>query len=237
MDEVGSKLHAKGITELANFLRSFAQQNNVNFVVATHSPFMINMDYLEELRIIENDEKNNASIVDNFTVGGKEKDVIGNIADALTIEQFVITNPKNIVIFVEGITDYEYLTKFKQLYKNLFEHEITFLPIQGVKTKNQTELREMIEKLGDIRLKPFFLVDGDDAGSKFIEETKDLNCEVKTLSNIDSKFKVIEDLFDGEDKVKFASEKGFNGAIEFKRTVDFDDISEKTKANFKKVFE
>ena len=52
MDEPATHLHASGQQELRKFLKKFAIDNSLTIIMATHSPFLIDLDYLDELRII-----------------------------------------------------------------------------------------------------------------------------------------------------------------------------------------
>ena len=63
MDEPATNLHVKGQQELRVFLKEFAMKNDITIVLATHSPFLIDMDYLDELRVVTMD--NNVSSINN----------------------------------------------------------------------------------------------------------------------------------------------------------------------------
>lgn len=242
MDEPATHLHVKGQKELRVFLKDFAIKNDITIVIATHSPFLIDLDYLDELRVIVNKE-NISSIENNFAaVNENDPDSLLPIKESLTVENHILVNPEEKVVFVEGITDYNYLTAFKKLFGKT---NITFLPINGVgKTKEDCE--KISQRLMKIRKKdPILLVDNDKAGNCM----KDVNKENKdftilSLNQADSSFKTIESLFDPEDLKKFSlvdseGKKHASTSTVFKNQVlkNADEISKTTKQNFEKLFD
>ncbi|GAA7429168.1 hypothetical protein ID0992_04840 [Helicobacter pylori] len=79
---------------------------------------------------------------------------------------FFIAPKKHRIIFVEGITDYCYLSTFK-LYFNKHDPQykdnpipFTFLPISGLK-KNLKDMEETINKLCELDHNPIVLIDDD----------------------------------------------------------------------------
>ncbi|GAA9308138.1 hypothetical protein TH0279_04560 [Helicobacter pylori] len=87
------------------------------------------------------------------------------IKRSLGVGQHVFHNPqKHRIIFVEGTTDYCYLSAFK-LYFNEREFKndpipFTFLPISGLKN-NPNEMKETIQKLCELDNNPIVLIDDD----------------------------------------------------------------------------
>lgn len=242
MDEPATHLHVQGQKELRVFLKDFAIKNDITIVIATHSPFLIDLDYLDELRVIVNKE-NISSIENNFAaVNENDPDSLLPIKESLTVENHILVNPEEKVVFVEGITDYNYLTAFKKLFGKT---NITFLPINGVgRTKEDCE--KISQRLMKIRKKdPILLVDNDKAGNCM----KDVNKENKdftilSLNQADSSFKTIESLFDPEDLKKFSlvdseGKKHASTSTVFKNQVlkNADEISKTTKQNFEKLFD
>lgn len=243
MDEPATNLHVKGQRELRIFLKEFAIQNDITIIIVTHSPFLVDMDNLDELRIVVNE--NNISHVENVfsAISQNDPDSLQPIKESLTIENHILVNPDETVIFVEGITDYNYLTAFKKLFE---KKGITFLPINGV-GGNETECKKTSSELIRIRKhNPILLADNDDAGwlMKKVNET-DSALKVYTLGDVDKKFKTIESLFAQEDLQKFnlLDENGLfvkhaSTSTVFKNQIqkNSDSISKATKDNFEKLF-
>ena len=244
MDEPATNLHVKGQRELRGFLKEFAIHNDISIVIATHSPFLIDLDYLDEIRVVVNKE-NITSIENNFAaVNENDPDSLLPIKDSLTVENHILVNPEEKVVFVEGITDYNYLTAFKILFK---KEGITFLPINGV-GKTKEECIKITQRLMKIRKKdPILLVDNDKAGNCIKEINKDnKDFRIISLSEADEKFTIIESLFSVEDKGKFGlvdesgkSVKHASTSTIFKNHIlkNQDEVSAETKENFAKLFE
>ena len=236
MDEPATNLHVKGQRELRSFMKNFAIKNDITIVIATHSPFLIDLDYLDEIRVIENCN-NITSIKNHFcAIGENQTDTLKPIRDSLTVENFVICNPEQKVVFVEGVTDYNYLTAMKNA---LGKTNISFLPINGVGVNDAERLKTSKEIIRIKKQSPILLVDNDSAGQAMKKTNKDSEIEVILLSGADEKFTTIESLFSNEDLEKFnLKEKHSSTSTIFKNKLLQDKtlISEETKANFEKLF-
>jgi energy-coupling factor transporter ATP-binding protein EcfA2 len=230
MDEPATNLHVSGIQELRHFIKEYAKRSELTFVISTHSPFMIDIDHLEEIRVVN--RTNGEAIVNNKfqVIQDDDTDALRPVKDALTVGRHILINPTKKTIFVEGITDYCYLTAFKKVFpegKGLY-----FLPIQGLKKEN------IIDKILKIDKTPTILVDSDHYGSgtkKLAESPHYKNkVEVIKLDEIDQSFVDIESLFAAVDR---PIKKSFNDAVSFKNRMNLDDLDPKTHQNFKKIFE
>lgn len=188
--------------------------------------------------------KNGITSIENdfAAINPDDPDSLLPVKEALTIENHVLLDPDQNVVFVEGITDYNYLVAMKKIlgYSNL-----TFLPIKGVGKKGME--KAISEKLIRIRKRnPFLLADSDAAGKAIKKANEESELRVMLLSEADPKFIEIEDLFDIDDATKFGiiDENGKHvkhhslSAI-FKNRVISDPslVSEKTKENFRRLFE
>ena len=248
MDEPATNLHVSGQVELRKFLKKFALDNDLTIILATHSPFLIDLDYLDELRVVSNKD-NYASICNDFTtVDLDDPDSIKPIKNALTIHNHVLVDYDKEVIFVEGITDYNYLLTFKKILK--IEKDIVFLPIKGVGKTSNPDFKDQQVNISKALIKirknnPILLVDNDRAGKEIKKlNEKNSSLSVISLNEIDEKFKFIEDLFSSEDLTKLGliDNKGKKikcsslSAI-IKTFYDKYEFSNETLNNFKKVFE
>jgi predicted ATPase len=241
MDEPATNLHVQGQIELRKSLKDFAIKNDITIVIATHSPFLIDLDYLDELRIIQNDGtyshiKNDFSAMDLDNANSLDP-----VIEALTVSNYILVNPDKKVVFVEGITDYNYMTAFK---KCLGMDDLVFLPIKGVgKTKEERLNRS--KELIKFKKNGILMTDGDVAGKKMKETNKVSDLMVFTLSDVDENFIEIESLFDDDDAKKYniVDDNGIviksskNSALFKTFEVDKMAFSETTKNNFKKVFD
>ncbi|OKB12792.1 hypothetical protein AOD80_0203325, partial [Helicobacter pylori] len=259
MDEPATHLSVPARKEFRKFLKKYAHQHNTTFVLATHDPFLVDTDHLDEIRIVEKKEEGSA-IENTFNYplnnAGKDSDALDKIKRSLGVSQNVFHNPqKHRIIFVEGTTDYCYLSAFK-LYFNEREFKndpisFTFLPISGLKD-NQTNMQKTIQKLRKLDNNPIILIDddrkdGSDPQKAKSERFKRANEEmpdpitILQLSSCDENFKQIEDCFSANDKEKYAKNKRMELAMAFKTRLLYsekdDVVSEETKKNFLKLFE
>ncbi len=261
MDEPATHLSVPARKEFRKFLKEYAHKNHVIFVVATHDPFLVDTDHLDEIRIVEKETEGSA-IKNHFNYplnnASKNSDALYQIKRSLGVGQHVFHNPqKHRIIFVEGITDYCYLSAFKLYFNEHNPHfkdnpiPFTFLPISGLKN-NPNEMKETIQKLCALDNNPIVLTDDDrkdnsDPQRAKSEEFKNANEEmhdpirILQLSNYNNRFKQIEDCFSENDRKKYAKNKHKELAMAFKTRLLYsgkdDAMSEETKKNFLKLFE
>ncbi|WP_283492138.1 ATP-binding protein [Helicobacter pylori] len=258
MDEPATHLSVPARKEFRRFLKEYAHKNHVTFVLATHDPFLVDTDHLDEIRIVEKETE--GSVIKNhfnypLNNASKNSDALYQIKRSLGVGQHVFHNPqKHRIIFVEGITDYCYLSAFK-LYFNEREFKdnpipFTFLPISGLKN-NPNEMKETIKKLCELDNHPIVLTDDDRkcdsdqnaTSERFKRANEDLGnpITILQLSDCDRHFKQIEDCFSANDRKKYAKNKQMELAMAFKTRLLYsgkDDVmSEETKKNFLKLFE
>ncbi len=260
MDEPATHLSVPARKEFRRFLKEYAHKNHVTFVLATHDPFLVDTDHLDEIRIVEK-ETEGSVIKNHFNYplddASKDSDALYQIKRSLGVDQHVFHNPqKHRIIFVEGITDYCYLSAFK-LYFNKHDPQykdnpfyFTFLPISGLKN-NPNEMKEIIQKLCELDNHPIVLTDDDRkcdfdqnaTSERFKKANEDLGnpITILQLSKCDEHFKQIEDCFSASDREKYAKNKRMELAMAFKTRLLYsgkdDVVSEETKKNFLKLFE
>ncbi|GAA7825269.1 ATP-binding protein [Helicobacter pylori] len=256
MDEPATHLSVPARKEFRKFLKEYAHKNHVTFVLATHDPFLVDTDHLDEIRIVEK-ETEDSVIKNHFNYplnnAGKDSDALDKIKRSLGVGQHVFHNPqKHRIIFVEGITDYCYLSTFK-LYFNEREYKdnpipFTFLPISGLKN-NPNDMKETIQKLCELDNNPIVLIDDDRkcvfnqkaTSERFKRANKYLGnpITILQLSDCDRHFKQIEDCFSANDRNKYAKNKRMELAMAFKTRLLYggeDAIEKQTKRNFLKLF-
>lgn len=214
MDEPAHNLSVPARKMCRDFLKKYGEEHNITFVVVTHDPFLVDIDNLDELRIIrkfstqDDDESTGENkmegvgIINDFSaINQKDSDTFRNIKKAFGVSNHIFYEPKTHIVFVEGITDYNYLTTFKILNeRDGKEYKIAFLPIGGLGVKGDEE--HILCNIMDMSDNPILLVDSDAAG-KAIKATKEKNkwdkLTIVELGEIDSKFKEIESCFSAKD--------------------------------------
>ncbi|GAA8262876.1 hypothetical protein HpKG67_06310 [Helicobacter pylori] len=258
MDEPATHLSVPTRKEFRKFLKEYAHKNHVTFVLATHDPFLVDTDHLDEIRIVEKETE--GSVIKNhfnypLNNASKDSDALDKIKCSLGVGQHVFHNPqKHRIIFVEGITDYCYLSAFKLYlcYKEYKDNPIpfTFLPISGLKN-NPNDMKETIKKLCELDNHPIVLTDDDRkcifnqkaTSERFKRANEEMHdpITILQLSDCDRHFKQIEDCFSANDRKKYAKNKQIELAMAFKTRLLYggedDAVSEETKKNFLYLFE
>ncbi|GAA9235394.1 hypothetical protein HpHA216_07320 [Helicobacter pylori] len=96
MDEPATHLSVPARKEFRKFLKEYAHKNHVTFVLATHDPFLVDTDHLDEIRIVEKKEEGSA-IENTFKYplnnASKDSDALYHIKRSLGVSQHVFHNP------------------------------------------------------------------------------------------------------------------------------------------------
>lgn len=260
MDEPAAHLSVPARKEFRKFLKEYAHKHNTTFVLATHDPFLVDTDHLDEIRIVEKETEGSA-IENTFNYSlkndaNRNSDALDKIKRSFGVSQNVFHNPqKHRIIFVEGTTDYCYLSAFKLYFNELeFKNDpipFTFLPISGLKA-NPKDMQKTIKKLCELDNNPIILIDddrkdGSDPQNAKSEQFKRANEEmldpitILQLSSCDENFKQIEDCFSANDREKYAKNKRMELDMAFKTRLLYsekdDVVGEEIKKNFLKLFE
>jgi hypothetical protein len=221
IDEIETHLSIPVQRELRSFLKSFGERNGINFIVTTHSNYILDVRHLDEVKIVKPcaDGKGSTVINDFSAIADNEADTLAEIKRSLGVGAISLLDRRDRPIFVEGITDYAYLTAMYSIYKNIKRDvpKLLFLPICGLgrfdkttfdpkvikPTSDQKAIKASLLSLAKAIKEEdaFLLVDGDRAGSAMAELAKnDDNFTVFELKEVPalSKMKDIEDLFSQE---------------------------------------
>lgn len=261
IDELETHFSVPAQRDLRTFLKAYAQENGITFIATTHSPFLADIEHLDELRIIKQQDDGGADIINDFSLFSKDKtrvDALKDIKKAFGVQGLVSKR----VIFVEGITDYNYLIKFKQLYQQVYQQEkketlnLTFLPVGGLgnpENSNDEKAKHLIQELPKLTDRhAILLVDNDDKGKAFQKQAE--KCKDLTVVRIDEAFedsqakstiKDIETLFSQADREKYKeilqAKRNASGSVAsrlFKNGKNDDfKLEEQTKENFFKLLE
>ncbi|MBU4692116.1 ATP-binding protein [Mycoplasma zalophi] len=231
-EEFGNNITPKSVMELRKKLKEFSYKSGISFVISTHNPFLMDLNYLEEIRVVQKLENNSSIIKDKFhTIYENHDTSLKPLLETFSLTSNVFYDKeKTKTYFVEGITDYCYLTamSIKLNIKNLL-----FLPIQGLSNQD-INIYKQLEK------NPRFLIDGDQAGEKFYKKNSlDKSVTIFKLSDINEDFVTIENLFEEEWKNNILNSKSFAMSVAIKKAIINEDIiiSDKTKKNFNDLFD
>ncbi len=260
MDEMGSNLSVPTRKECRKFLKEFGQRVGVTFVLVTHDPFLVDMNHLDELRVLRHNEESLQSVsIRHFSsVDLGDNGALKTIKKSLGVSHKIL-NENDRLLFVEGISDYNYLSAFKLLYEqekktslDMAFLNIVFLPVNGLgnddlKESKKPQMKQILETLAEEEPNATLLVDGDTRGKACEELNKELKNKLNILKLNDcddsfKNFKNIEDCFSQKDKIKldlknksFRSHTAYTSALKNDLLLNPNLVEAETKENFYKL--
>lgn len=263
IDEVENHLSIPAQKDIRTFLKEFGQKNGITFIVSTHSNHILDIRHLDEIKIVKSGDKGSTIINDFSIIPDHEADTLAEIKRSLGVEYLSLVGYDDKLIFVEGITDYNYLTAMNFLYEKdqSREERLLFLPISGlgkmngieqlqskiniVTAKDQkniaNELKTLARAAKDGRA--LLLVDGDKAGQAMMQLNDDKFIAIPNNEKFKEKypnFKEIEDFFSTELRDKFQMDaKSSDMSSKFKNEVEQCkiQINKETKNKFFELFD
>jgi Asp-tRNA(Asn)/Glu-tRNA(Gln) amidotransferase C subunit len=243
MDEFGFKLNPKSVKEIGSMLRDYAKETGLTFVIATQAFMIVDINHLDETRLVINESNGNTKIINEFdNFDNKNRDVMRPLLDCLTISRnFMRTEGRN-TIFVEGMSDYFFLTAFAEMMRRKGSAiDVDFISVNGL-GKTDTNLKETVKTLLSIEPNPIILTDSDGRAKKFKEMAKNDTLSVLILSSVmeNEKMVNIEDLFSKKDRERFRiDEKSFDINACFAQSIQaiYPTLEDETKINFEKLID
>lgn len=205
LEEPAIHLHIEGQKQWLKFIREFAYKNKVIFVMTTHSPFLIDCDFLDDIRVIYKEgEFTKISNYFSINVNGDKEGSLQTLIQSFTWQNIISTliDRGDQLILVEGIIDYIYLNHFKnqdEKYKNLH-----FIPINGL--GDDSSMPKVIENIiKNFGFHSYILTDSDEKANKFEELIKENNnfFNIIKIGEINKLYKNIENLFSLNDIAKY----------------------------------
>ena len=168
MDEFGYNLNPKSVQEVRSVLRDYAKENGVTVVIATQNFMVVDRDHLNEVRLVINEPNGNTRIINEFDqFNHSNHDVMRPLLDCLTISRNFMRTEGRTTVFVEGASDYFFLTAFAKIMRaKRPKIDVDFVPINGL-GKTDADLKETIKTLLSIDPNPIILVDSDGKAKKF----------------------------------------------------------------------
>ncbi|MGP8126813.1 MAG: ATP-dependent nuclease, partial [Candidatus Bathyarchaeia archaeon] len=167
LDEAGLQLHGTAQQKIVKFLEKLSNENQLLY--STHSPFMVDGDHLERVRVVYEDTDGTVKVSED--VWPKDRDSLFPLQAALgyAIAQTLFYSKRQLV--VEGITDYwilkamgEHLTSKG---KAALRKDAIIVPSGGV--NNLLPLAAML-LAHDLEIR--ILLDGDEPGVRKGKEVK-----------------------------------------------------------------
>lgn len=194
IDEPGLFLHAKAQKNILKKLEKCSEL--MDLIYSTHSPYLIDVEKLNRVRLIEKSKKEGTRISKIHAKADKETLTPILTAIGEDLSQGIRVDKKNSFV-VEGISDYYYLHAFKKL----LDSDIEFNIIPGC--------GDNIPAIGSILfgwgLDPYFILDSDKQKLKNKLHNKLAITEDAIITILEDK-KSIENVFSEDDFKKFVLE-------------------------------
>lgn len=199
IDEPGLYLHAQAQKDVIKKLEDSAKDAPIIF--GTHSPYLINVDKLNRVRLISKPTDEEGTLISNKIHKTADKETLTPIITAIGLDLSLgldIAKDNNIIF--EGIADYYYLRAFQELLKFKFRKDVHFIPGAGA---------DKINLLASLMIGWGFnycIVLDNDAKGRRIRDilSKDFeHANIKIILVSENKEQEIEDLFTMEDFAKY----------------------------------
>lgn len=201
LDEPGPYLHPKAQTDILKALEILAKSNQIIFT--THSPYLINPDTLERVRLVDKDDENGTVIGNQVHASSVAKqEVYTPIMTAIGLDlskSFGTFGDHNVI--VEGISDYYYL----EIMKKYINYDDAFGVMRFIPSIGASKIDKLASLLIGWGVNFKVLLDNDNAGK---EEKKELEQQLllkqEQLVFVSDKPQfAIEDLFSREDFLNY----------------------------------
>lgn len=254
IDEPGLYLHAKAQRDVLKVLEQVAEESQVLF--STHSPYLIDAERLDRVRLILNDGGTN---IENKIHKGADAETLTPIITAIGLDlthDFSIAGKRNVLL--EGISDYYFLQALKEYLPKSKVNDANLIPCVGAQ-----KIPQLISLLIGWDLGYLAVLDNDGEGKRIAKELTDQLAveEGKIIFISDQEGFSIEDLFTHDDFNSFVLGESKNGDSamlnsKFLKNQKFDKVllskkffekvkddkssiklSETTVDTFKKIFE
>lgn len=160
LDEPGLHVHGTAQQKITKFLEKLSEQNQLLYT--THSPFMIDGDHLERVRVVYEHEKDGSTKVSE-DIWPRDEDSLFPLQAGLgyAVAQTLFYSKRQLV--VEGITDYWVLKAINEILPQrgmtALRRDLVIVPAGGV-----TNLMPLASMLSGHEIKIAVLLDGDEPG-------------------------------------------------------------------------
>ena len=194
LDEPGLQFHGTAQQKTVEFMEKISETNQLLYT--THSPFMLDGDHLENIKIVYEDKKSGDTKISD-KVWPPDKDSLFPLQAALGYSLAQTLFHSKFQLIVEGLSDYTILKAMNELLasKSLktLDEKITIVPAGG--TRNIMPLASLLHR-GQIKI--ITMLDGDQPGLNKQKELKEkLLLDSIIMDNFTEKTNSeIEDMFD-----------------------------------------
>lgn len=228
LDEPGLHMHGTAQGKIVKFLEKVAQDNQTMYT--THSPFMVDADHLERVRIVYEAEDGTTKVSED--VWPRDKDALFPLQAGLGYQlvQSLFISKRQLI--VEGITDYWILKALDQALrkrgKSALRDDVVIVPSAGL-----GKLFPLASMLTGHDVEVVALLDGDEPGRKegkkltehlfagetgrclfigdFVQEKKD--AELEDIFPEDLYLKAVNEAYRKDDLAFGKEEEAINGVV------------------------
>lgn len=216
IDEPGLFLHAKSQSSVLKVLNQLGKSNQI--IYATHSPYLIEIDKLQRIRLVESDQDGRTHITKKF-YDTKNEDTLTPILTAIGHNIFngITFDEKKNNVVVEGISDYLIIHAMAKLLKYDLPKNLYFIPMRGADS-----ILKYVPFFIAWNLKFLILLDNDGKGLEIRKHLlNEWLVEAEQILNISEvKNQSIEDLFTHKEyfelllnKTVYENDKGISGQL------------------------
>lgn len=196
LDEPGLYLHPKAQVDMLRFLESVS--NITNVIISTHSPYLIDPDRLDRVRLVSKDDTNH-TVIENKSHRSSDQETMTPIITAIGLDlSRSLTFCNGLNVLVEGITDYYYL----QTMRRYLADQISIKDIQFIPSVGASQITHLASLLIGWGLDFKVILDKDKAGKDASDNLKllDISEENGDIIYVSNKERhAIEDLFSKDD--------------------------------------
>ncbi len=164
LDEPGLNLHALAQADFLNFIRDLSETRQI--IYTTHSPFMVESERLEDVRVVEDRPKQGTKVTSDLQTSADESLFPLQAALGYSVAQNLFITKKNVLL--EGPADFILLQHMSSLLEQIGKEglrEGTFVPVGGL-----DKLATFIALLGASKLTIVVLHDRASAPHQGLEE-------------------------------------------------------------------
>lgn len=255
IDEPGLYLHAKAQEDILKHFEELCKKDkNTKIIFSTHSPYLIDIENLGRVLLIEKNNKNETIIEKSHT--GARTETFTPILTKMGFDIAKSAMIKNKNILTEGISDYYYLNAFKKItgFEEILK-DIAIIPSVGA-----SKIPQLASLCAGWGIDYVAVFDKDSESRNVLKEMENLYDFNKSIVICEEENCSIEDLFSRNDFNNLISETGKQNqnsrnsvfikenniqkvlfAKKFydqtKKSIKDLTLSKETKDNFKKLFE
>ena len=242
IDEPGLYLHARAQRDVLEVLERESEKNQILFT--THSPYLLNPDELNRVRLVIKDEKTDKTTVTNSYYKGADSDTLTPLVTAIGLDLTRdLLFSKNTNLVLEGISDYYYLRAMIEYLKRIenysFLNDVSLIPCVG-----GANISLIVSLLIGLEL-PYMILLDKKGNVKLLNKLKKngITDDEIILVGIESNDS-IEELFDEQDRTKYAIDSNSENKAAVSRKfyervkkLEIQDLSPTTLDNFRNLLE